>query len=162
MNFVIGVGASGTHAEQNVVQGIACIAAHPSCRVRATSGLYQNPAFGGVTCERFVNAAVVVATALQAAALLRELHAIERRLGRVRGVKNSARTLDLDVLWSLEAIGPSTTPAVPHPHLLQRPSAVVPAVEAIERAGLVVPQLLRASARAAPSAPLTLVSAGLS
>jgi 2-amino-4-hydroxy-6-hydroxymethyldihydropteridine diphosphokinase len=157
VSFVVGVGASGAKAERNVAEGIARIAAHPACRVRGTSRMYENPAFGGVTSERFVNAAIVVDTALGAAALLRELHAIERMLGRVRGVKNSARALDLDVLWALDAVGPSTAPAVPHPHLLERPSAVVPAVEAIERAGLVVPELLRAGARAAALAPMTLV-----
>lgn len=155
MNFIVGVGASGAHAERNVAAGIAHIGAHPSCRVRGSSRLYENPAFGGVTCERFVNAAIVVDTALGAAALLRELHAIERCVGRVRGVKNSARALDLDVLWALDAAGPSTAPAVPHPHLLERPSAVVPAVEALERAGLTVPAPLRAGARAAAGARMT-------
>ena len=155
MNFVVGVGASGAMAERNVIDGMARIAAHPSCVVRGRSRLYENPAFGGVTSERFVNAAVVVDTPLSAAVLLRELHAIERMGGRVRGVSNSARALDLDLLWALDAIAPSTAPAVPHPRVLERPSAVVPAVEAIENAGLVVPEPLRAGARAAAGARMT-------
>jgi 2-amino-4-hydroxy-6-hydroxymethyldihydropteridine diphosphokinase len=158
MNVVVGVGAAGAHAERNVSDGIARLAAHPSMRVVGVSRLYQNPAFGGATTERFVNAAIVVDTSLSLEALLRSLHATERALGRVRGIKNSARPLDLDVLWSLDAIGPARLPVVPHPHVLQRASAVVPAVEAIERAGLVVPQPLRAAARALASAVMTVVA----
>lgn len=156
MSFVVGVGASGARAERNVSEGIARISAHPSCRVRGSSRLYENPAFGGVTSERFVNAAVVVDTPLGALAFLNELHSIERALGRVRGVKNSARALDLDVLWAID-VAPSTTPAIPHPHVLTRPSALVPLVEALERAGLAVPEPLRAGARAAAVARMTLV-----
>jgi len=104
-----------------------------------------------------VNAAVVVDTPLPARALLGVLFAVERRRGRVRTTKNAARTLDLDVLWSPSVRSTKTAPLLPHPRLAQRSFAVVPAVEALHDAGVVVPAWLRDAARAHGLAPLRAV-----
>lgn len=100
--FGIGVGASGAFAAARVDDGIACIAARlvGVGSVVGRSRAYENPAWGGITRAPFVNAAVVVAVPWTASTLLDELFVIERAFGRVRGQKNAARTLDLDVLWS--------------------------------------------------------------
>ena len=148
MKYIVGIGASGALAEARVADGVRRV--RDVVRVLSVSRAYANPAFGGVTHERFVNAATVVESAWGAAALLHTLHAIEHDVGRVRGAKNGARALDLDVLWALDAVGALTlivdaqrVVAVPHPRVLERPSAVVPAVEALERAGVPVPARLR-------------------
>ncbi len=148
MRYVVGVGSSGALAKERVADGVARM--RDRVRVLAVSRAYANPAFGGVTHERFVNAAAVVDSPLGAAALLHTLHAIERDVGRVRGAKNGARALDLDVLWALDAVGPLSLvagdpAAVPHPRVLERPSAFVPAVEALERAGVPIPARLRSA-----------------
>lgn len=162
MKYVIGIGASGALAEARVADGIARIRSLDVLRVLSISRAYANPAFGGVTHERFVNAAAVVDSTLGASALLHTLHAIERAVGRVRGAKNGARALDLDVLWALDAMGPlaivpGDVVAVPHPRVLERPSAVVPAVEALERAHVPVPARLRIACDASVRATLALV-----
>lgn len=169
MRYVVGVGASGAHAEERVRDGLARLRGLPMSMLRivSTSRAYANPAFGGVTHDRFVNAAVVVESSLGVAALLHSLHAIERAVGRVRGAKNGARALDLDVLLALDAVGPlslSTAPgsvAVPHPRFLERASAVVPAVEAIERAHVAVPAALRIAADGAVRATLSVLDLDL-
>lgn len=160
VKYVVGVGASGGLAEERVVDGIARLRERAS--VVAVSRAYANPAFGGVTHDRFVNAAAVVDSALGAAALLHTLHAIERDVGRVRGAKNGARALDLDILWALDAVGPlAVVPgdvvAVPHPRVLDRASAVVPAVEALERAHVPVPARLRIACDGSVRATLVVV-----
>jgi 2-amino-4-hydroxy-6-hydroxymethyldihydropteridine diphosphokinase len=160
MRYVVGVGASGALAEERVADGIARL--RERVAVLANSRAYANPAFGGVTHERFVNAAVVVDSALGAAALLHTLHAIERDVGRVRGAKNGARALDLDVLLALDAMGPlALVPggpvAVPHPRLLERSSAVVPTVEALQRARVPVPAQLRIACDGSLRATLAVV-----
>lgn len=161
MRYVVGVGASGAQAEERVRDGIARLRElpHGILHVVSVSNAYANPAFGGVTHDRFVNAAVVVESALAVSALLHSLHAVERTLGRVRGAKNGARALDLDVLLALDAAAPlslvvGAPAAVPHPRLAERPSALVPAIEAIERAGLAVPAWLRIAADGAVRATL--------
>src|SRR6185503_15446943 len=96
-----------------VVDAVALVARHPMLRVVARSRAYVNPAWGGATAARFVNAAVVVETSLAPAALLRALHAIETEMGRVRGSPNASRTIDLDVLWHVDALAPGSTAATP-------------------------------------------------
>ncbi len=155
--FVIGVGASGGQALGLVDAGIAALGEPDPVRVVGRSRRYQNPAWGGATRAPFVNAAVVVDTTLPASSLLALLFAIEGAQGRVRSArKNQARTLDLDLLWQVAPAGPSSSssPLLPHPRLLERSFALVPAVEALRSAGLAVPLELAAAARRHALAPL--------
>ena len=145
--FVVGIGASGFDAEVRVIDALRALRNTAFIDVRAQSRSFQNPAVGGATLAPFVNAAVVVETALAATPLLRTLHALEARAGRMRFIKNGPRTLDLDLLWQLDAPAPSSEPLLPHPRLLSRPFAVIPAIEALEQAGRAVPFALRAAAR---------------
>jgi 2-amino-4-hydroxy-6-hydroxymethyldihydropteridine diphosphokinase len=146
--FVVGVGASGEFADDLVVRGIEAMAAKPLLHIVSRSPRCPNPAWGGATRAPFVNAAVVVDTALGAPPFLQLLFTIERAFGRLRNQKNGARTLDLDVLWSVWSIGASShrAPTLPHPRLRERGFAVVPAVLALQAAGEPVPlPLLRAA-----------------
>jgi 2-amino-4-hydroxy-6-hydroxymethyldihydropteridine diphosphokinase len=154
--FVVGVGASGDDAAARVDAGIASLAtiAPRQLALRGQSRRYANPPWGGATRAPFVNAAVVVETSLPPRALLGALFAVERQHGRVRARKNAARTLDLDVLWSPAATS-TTPPLLPHPRFAGRAFAVVPAVEALDDAGVVVPQWLRAAVRGHGLAPLS-------
>jgi len=166
--YGVGVGASGAFAARRVDDGIACIAARlvGVGRIVGRSRAYENPAWGGVTRAPFVNAAVVVDVPWTATALLDELFVIERAFGRVRGQKNAARTLDLDVLWSsspssslLSTSSALRGPTVPHPRLRDRAFAVRPLVEALQAAGVVVDLSLQASAWRHGLAPLTALAA---
>jgi 2-amino-4-hydroxy-6-hydroxymethyldihydropteridine diphosphokinase len=158
--FVVGVGGSGDDALARVDAGIAGVGALPGTTavLRGQSRRFGNPAWGGATLAPFVNAAIVVESPLQPRALLGVLFAIERRLGRLRARRNGARTLDLDVLWS-PTVTSSTPPLLPHPRFVGRAFAVVPAVEALDDAGVVVPLWLRAAARRHGTAPLVARSA---
>ncbi|MDP2339386.1 MAG: 2-amino-4-hydroxy-6-hydroxymethyldihydropteridine diphosphokinase [Deltaproteobacteria bacterium] len=154
--FVVGVGASGGQAAELVAAGIAAVSRLRHVELRAESRRYANPAWGGATRAPFVNAAVVVASVLPAPALLSALFSVESAFGRVRSDrKNQARTLDLDVLWA-DGIASTTTcaPVVPHPRLLERSFALIPAVEALRAAGIAVPWALAAAARRHALAPL--------
>jgi 2-amino-4-hydroxy-6-hydroxymethyldihydropteridine diphosphokinase len=146
VSYVVGVGSTGPAATVHIAAALHELATHPLLLLRATSRCHHNPATGGGTAFAFVNGAVVVETALAPTPLLFALRAIEVRVGRVRGRRYGARALDLDVLLAPAALSSSDTPRVPHPRLLLRPFAVVPAVEAMERAGLVVPPHVRAAA----------------
>ena len=133
--FVIGIGSSGVHAEKLVHHALGRLESSRSWRVLSRSELYANPAVGNATHARFVNAAVVVETHLVPRTLLLALFAIENEVGRIRTVPNAARTLDLDILWSPGLMAPLDSPAIPHPRLLERPFAAIPALEALKRAG---------------------------
>ena len=169
LSYGIGIGGSGAFAARIVDDGIAAIAARlvGVGRIVGRSRSFANPAWGGVTRAPFVNAAVVVEAPWTAATLLDELFVIERAFGRVRGQKNAARTLDLDVLWSSSPVSAAAgsaaaarpEPTVPHPRLCERAFAVRLLVEAMDNAGVVVDGGLRAAAWRHGLAPLTALPA---
>ena len=78
----------------------------------------------------FVNGVIRVATVLEPAALLAALLAVEAGFGRVRGVRNAARTLDLDLLAygdRVERPPPGVDgPILPHPRLAERAFVLLP------------------------------------
>lgn len=110
----------------------------PRTRVVATSGIYEARALvpaGGAAQPSFLNAAVQLATGLDASELLAELLAIEGRHGRVRGERWAARTLDLDLLayvphGSTESLAIDAPGLVlPHPRAGDRDFVLAPLAE---------------------------------
>jgi len=77
----------------------------------------------------FLNAVVAGETGLAPDALLEACLTTERALGRLRGLRNGPRTLDLDILfYGQERIeGPGLV--VPHPRLHQRRFVLAPLAE---------------------------------
>ena len=78
----------------------------------------------------FVNGVARVETALEPAALLAALHRVEAAFGRVRGVPNAARTLDLDLLaYGDRVAAPApggSGPILPHPRMTERAFVLLP------------------------------------
>jgi 2-amino-4-hydroxy-6-hydroxymethyldihydropteridine diphosphokinase len=68
---------------------------------------------------------------LEPASLLARLHAIEREFGRVRGARNEARVLDLDLIAFHDRVsdGADGGPILPHPRLLGRAFVLLPLQE---------------------------------
>lgn len=127
----IGLGANlpgpwGTPAEA-IARACARLA-ECGVAVRARSRLYDSAPWPPSEQARYVNAVARIETALSPALLLELLHRIEREAGRVRGVPDAARTLDLDLLdydGRVEA-GP---PVLPHPRLQERGFVLSPLAE---------------------------------
>lgn len=76
----------------------------------------------------YVNGVVEVATDRDPAALLTLLHEVEAAFGRVRRVRNEARSLDLDLLayGSRVADGADDGPVLPHPRMHERAFVLLP------------------------------------
>jgi 2-amino-4-hydroxy-6-hydroxymethyldihydropteridine diphosphokinase len=74
----------------------------------------------------YVNAAVAVSTALEPRAALAACLVIEAEMGRVRGERNAARIVDLDLLAWNERIIDEPGLIVPHPRLTERAFALLP------------------------------------
>jgi 2-amino-4-hydroxy-6-hydroxymethyldihydropteridine diphosphokinase len=71
-----------------------------------------------------------VDTALEPRVLLSELLALEKRHGRVRGIPNGPRTLDLDIVLYGDRVIEEPGLKVPHPRAHERAFVLVPLVEA--------------------------------
>jgi 2-amino-4-hydroxy-6-hydroxymethyldihydropteridine diphosphokinase len=78
----------------------------------------------------YVNGVAAVATDLEPVALLALLHRVEAEFGRIRGARNEARLLDLDLLayGDRRREGPQP-PLLPHPRLADRAFVLLPLAE---------------------------------
>jgi len=96
--------------------------AQSGIRVIKCSRWYRSPAYPRSEQADFVNGVIAVETTLRPAALLARLHAIEVAFGRVRGVPNAARTLDLDIIDYHGQVsgGNDREPVLPHPRMAER------------------------------------------
>ena len=78
----------------------------------------------------FVNGVAEVATAVSPHALLALLHDVERAFGRVRGARNAARTLDIDLLdYDGMVVAEAGGLELPHPRMAARAFVLVPLAE---------------------------------
>ena len=77
----------------------------------------------------FINAVAAVETALDAVGLLAVMQAVETRFGRVRGVRNEARIVDLDLLDHRGERIDTESLILPHPRLHQRRFVLEPLAE---------------------------------
>jgi 2-amino-4-hydroxy-6-hydroxymethyldihydropteridine diphosphokinase len=97
--------------------------------IRARSGWYRSAPVPASAQPWFVNAVAAVATERPAPELLRLMQAVETEFGRVRGERNAARVLDLDLLdYGGEHLD-SPALVLPHPRLHQRRFALEPLAE---------------------------------
>jgi 2-amino-4-hydroxy-6-hydroxymethyldihydropteridine diphosphokinase len=93
------------------------------------SSIYDTEPLGEVDQPRFLNAVVMIETALEPEVLLWNLLLIERRLGRVRTRRWGPRPLDLDILLYGDQIIDRPWLTVPHPLLHERAFVLVPLAE---------------------------------
>lgn len=91
-----------------------------------SSSLYETAPWGHTDQADFLNKALLVATSLDAPALLAELLAIEERMGRKRLVKWGPRIIDIDILFFNDEVMQLPGLSVPHPELAKRRFALAP------------------------------------
>lgn len=106
---------------------VARLAGAPGVRAMGVSPVYETDPVGGPAGQpAYLNAVLVVETALPAAALLALAAEAESAAGRVREQRWGPRTLDVDVL----AVGAETSAdpvlTLPHPRAHQRAFVLVP------------------------------------
>lgn len=98
-------------------------------RVVKVSGYRETEPVGGPPQRAFLNAAVLLLTALEPAELLGKLIEIERRRGRERSVKDGPRVLDLDLVLYGGTICETPDLILPHPRFRERAFVLDPACE---------------------------------
>jgi len=99
-------------------------------RVLRRSSWIETAAVGGPPGQpAYLNGVVELECSLAPAELLAALHTIEARHGRVRDVRNAARTLDLDLLLfgAQRSSGPELE--LPHPRMEEREFVLAPLAE---------------------------------
>ena len=125
----IGLGSNLDHPRRQLSRAVRALARLPRTRLLAVSRNYLSAPVGTQGSQPdYVNAVVLVDTALAPRALLARLLAIEhrQRRRRVPGVLNAPRTLDLDLLLFGRLRMATRDLVLPHPRMHQRAFVLTP------------------------------------
>jgi len=127
----VGLGSNLGDREATIRRAVELLGERPGVEVVAVSTLRDTDPVGYEDQPRFLNGAVALEVDLPPRALLEELLAVERELGRDRPQETrwGPRTIDLDLLlYGEEAVDePGLT--VPHPRLAERQFVLEPLYE---------------------------------
>lgn len=95
-------------------------------KVIRKSSVYQTAAWGNAHQPDFLNQVIIITTKLDAQRVMQKLLAIEKKMGRIRTVKNAPRIIDIDILFYNKEIIQQPGITVPHLLLQQRRFALAP------------------------------------
>lgn len=90
------------------------------------SALYSTAAWGNTDQPDFLNQVIVIETQQSAEETLQSVLSIEKKMGRVRTVKNAPRIIDIDILFINKEIIHQPDLIVPHPEIQNRRFALIP------------------------------------
>ena len=109
---------------------VAALPAH-GVRVVASSSVYETEPVGEVLDQReFLNACLMVETALEPEPLLDACKAVEREVGRAPGgVRHGPRVIDVDLLLLEGVVFSSERLRLPHAEVTSRRFVLVPLLE---------------------------------
>jgi 2-amino-4-hydroxy-6-hydroxymethyldihydropteridine diphosphokinase len=103
----------------------------PHTTVLKVAPYYRNPPWGKKTIPDYYNTVVLLKTRLPPFHLLKRCQQIETKLGRVRKVRCSARTIDIDILQYGTLVSCHPALLLPHPGMQDRRFVQIP-LEAIQ------------------------------
>jgi 2-amino-4-hydroxy-6-hydroxymethyldihydropteridine diphosphokinase len=131
--ILIGIGGNLTSARfgpprQALATALAALETE-GVHIIARSAWYRTEPIPPSDQPWFINAVASLATALTAPDLLAVMQALETRFGRVRGERNAARVLDLDLLDYRGEVIESADLILPHPGIHERRFVLAPLAE---------------------------------
>lgn len=94
--------------------------------IKAASSLYSTAAWGNTNQADFLNQVLIVDTSLTAFKLLKSALAIEKKMGRLRTIKNAPRIIDIDILFFNSDIIETKNLTIPHPEIQNRRFVLTP------------------------------------
>lgn len=94
-----------------------------------SSKIYETAAWGKTDQGDFLNQVILLDTTLSAEALIKTCLKIEAALGRSRGERWGARSIDIDILFYGSAIIDQAHLQIPHPRIQDRNFVLVPLAE---------------------------------
>jgi 2-amino-4-hydroxy-6-hydroxymethyldihydropteridine diphosphokinase len=108
-------GPDGSPPVDTCIAAVKAVAAIPDLRLTAVSEWYRTTAIPKSTQPDYCNGIIRLDGQMGPLALMEALQAIETRFGRVPGVPNAARPLDLDLIDLNGMIRAVPAPVLPHP-----------------------------------------------
>ena len=139
---LIGIGANlpgpdGRPPQETCRRAAAMLDGLPGCRLAGLSRWFAAAPVPASDQPDYVNAVAMLTVrpgrAVDPAALLARLMAIEAACGRRRGAANAARTLDLDIIAIDGLVRTATDPILPHPRAHLRAFVLAPLADVAPR-----------------------------
>ena len=90
------------------------------------SSLYVTAAWGNTKQPDFLNQVITVETNFSALQTMQTILSIEKKMGRIRTLKNAPRIIDIDILFFNKEIIDNKYLSVPHPQIQNRRFVLVP------------------------------------
>ncbi|NBP11813.1 MAG: 2-amino-4-hydroxy-6-hydroxymethyldihydropteridine diphosphokinase [Actinobacteria bacterium] len=136
MRVVIALGANLGNPRAQLDRAIEALG--EVIKIDAISSFYETKPFR-VNEEQpnYLNAVLIAETVLTAEQLMKQLLAIEERLGRKRSTLNAARTIDIDIIDYQGMVITSQNLILPHPRAYEREFVLRPWLEIDSEAHLV-------------------------
>ena len=133
LTIVVGLGSNLGDRLANLRGAVAELGTTSGLTVLGRSSVFESMAAGGPPQPDYLNAAVLLQSALCPAELCARTAGIEHALGRVRpdAVRWGPRTLDIDLLWSRGLVLEDPELELPHPRLTVRAFALQPLLELV-------------------------------
>lgn len=124
----LGLGSNLGERKGHLERGLASLVAG-GVSVRTVSSTYETEPVGGPAQGAYLNLGAGAETLLSPESLLAVALAAESDAGRVRTVRNAARTLDVDILFYGDLVRRTPGLTLPHPRLHERRFVLVPLAE---------------------------------
>ena len=97
--------------------------------IKQLSSIYQTAPWGVTDQAPFLNQAMVITTGLSPKDILRQIHNIEHKLGRIKEEKWGPRIIDIDIIFYGQVMIENPDLKIPHPHLTNRSFVLKPLLE---------------------------------
>ena len=94
----IGICANLGNRAENIAEAINNLRDIPEISIEKASKPIETKPVGGPPQPDYMNAVIKIKTDLPAQKLLAILQGIEKKMGRMRSIKNAPRPIDLDIL----------------------------------------------------------------
>lgn len=127
----ISLGSNMGNKKENLEKAISELSQVKDTFVTKKSEIIETEPFGYKEQDDFLNACVGIKTLLPARELLKELLAIEKRMGRERKIKWGPRIIDLDIIFYGKEVIEEDDLIVPHPYMEYREFVLKPLEEII-------------------------------
>ncbi len=125
----LGIGTNLGDREKNISDSLGMISRLIG-EIISVSSVYLSEPWGFESENDFLNMVAAVKTSLKPYKLLKTVHIIEERLGRIRGsVQFNSRTIDIDILLYGDKVINGKVLRIPHPLMTERKFVLVPICE---------------------------------
>ncbi len=119
------LGSNMGNSKKQLSKAIIQIEKQIGCITRR-SGIYATAAWGNTAQPDFLNQVIIVDTELTAIQTMQSILRIEKKMGRIRTIKNAPRSIDIDILFFNKEMIELEQLTVPHPQIQNRRFVLVP------------------------------------